>query len=359
MRLIYLLCAFAIAVGAAPAAAQPRDIPLKAGSKYSHKSTRIALPPSLGGLPRARAVALDVDDLDVIVDYRSTDEREITTIYLYRNAAGDLPLWFDRANAVIDSNPARFGKLTPAFPAAAFVPPGQSTASGLRVVYSTGGSGFASTALAMVPVGEFFVKMRLSSATLGPAELEARMREALAAISWPRRIAPAPAAVLVAPCDSALAFSGIAKPAPKNGAAALIGALIPSLANETAKSGEKSAPVVYCRDARVLENAALYRPNGDKDRYLVAFQDAGRALQVGRNDLASIIAAAESAGDAGARYSVDLIGLSETQGFGDFATLPPPEQAIDLVSSSKPVYATSTIGKRNKITLASDALDNE
>ena len=358
MRLAVRFTAVAVAaLIAAPALAQPREIALRPNAKYAHKPTRVTLPAAIGTLTRNRIAAFEAGDLDVLVSYRSPDAKEITTVYLYRNVAGDVPVWFDRAASVIAAGPGPFGSITPVVPVSPFTPPGQSTASGLRAAWAASGGAFASTALALVPVGDFYLKLRLSSATLTPVQLEARLRETLAAISFPRQLASGPAAVPVAPCGSALTFTGAARPAPKDGAAALLGALMPTLADRLAKSGKTQHRARYCRDPRAVEEGAIYRPDGDTERYLLAIQDAGRALQVGKNDLTSLLGS--SAGTQPTpRYSVELVLLSENRAYGDFLTLPSPEQAMALMESGRPVSITSTMGKKNRISLNPDSLSD-
>jgi len=347
----------AASVGSTTIAA-PREISVKSSESYKHKETKLALPPSLGGLPRHRVAELEAVALDVLIDYRSADGADVTTIFLYRNAAGDVPMWFDRATKLIEGSTDKYGSVKAATAPVAFVPPGQGSASGLRVAYAATNSSYASTAVAILPLGDYYLKLRLSSGSLTPAQLDARLTETLAAIDWPRKIAASSVAIPIQDCEAALTFTGDAKPAPNDGAAALMSALMPSLAHGLARSGAGTAtPVRYCRDPKVVDLAGLYRPNGDKERYLIALADSGRALQVGKNDLSSLLGAGEGK-QATPRYSVDLILLAENQGFGDFLSLPTPEQVMTLIETASPTYRTSTVGKKNNITINTDALGN-
>ncbi len=356
----HLAAAALLVLGSAVATAAPTEIRVGSNANYKHKSTKIVFPPSIGALERGRIVALDAGDLDVAVDYRSADEGDVTTVFLFRNTSGSVPVWFDRATKVIEQSTDKYGTVTPTVRAAAFVPSGQSTWSGLRSVYATSGPYFSSTAIAIVPVGDFYVKMRLSSATLTPAQIEAQLTETLSAIRWPGKMPSHPAAIPVAECGSPLVFAGEAKPAPADGAAALLSALLQSVADSLAKAkvGDPAPPTRWCRDSRVLDNAGLYRPDGTSNRYLIAIQDAGRALVVGENRLASLVA---DGGEDGAkpRYGVELVLLQENQGFGDFESLPPPEQAVRLMEEKEPLYRSSTLGSKNQITLSEGALTDQ
>ena len=95
----------------------------------------------------------------------------------------------------------------------------------------------------------------------------------------------------------------------------------------------------------------MYRLGGSSDAYLIAIQDAGRAILVSRNGLGAVLAGSNTR-----RYSIDLILLSEQLGYGDFQSLPPPQQAMRLLNEMEPLYRTTTTGKGSEMTLGRELI---
>ena len=351
------LAAMVLFVGAAQAQG-PRPVELSAKAAFKHRHSKIQLPPRLAGLPRVKALEYESDQLDVVSEYATADVREAYTIYIYRNVAGSLPVWFDRARDMIEHR-AMLG--TPTLHAVGeFVPPGRANASGLLATYGVDGKGYRSTGVAVLPVGEWLVKLRASSATLAPAELEARMKAALAEIAWPKKMAPAPAAAPIAACATALALSGDAKPVEKDdesGAAMLVGALLGQAGAFQAPPKASPAPpaVRWCRDPIEVPDAGVYRADEQKDGYFVAVADAGRGLSVGPNAGNLLLEDEKKAG--GERYEVRMILLSQTMTSPLFDRLPPPAQALAIAREGRFATSFGTWGKgKGQINVSTEAL---
>src|SRR5207248_2174703 len=115
---------------AAPALADVKPIAVGQGEAFGHQPSGIVVDATAAGIPRASVGQYDDKQLDIIVDFRTPDQSEITTIYLFRNVSGDVPLWFDRIQRTVEATD-KFGNLTITIPPAAFVPAGQSNARGL------------------------------------------------------------------------------------------------------------------------------------------------------------------------------------------------------------------------------------
>jgi hypothetical protein len=297
-------------------------------------------------------------------EYAAPDLGEPYSVYIHRNVAGGVPIWFDRARSMIEQ---RTTLGTPTLhSAAAFVPPGRANASGLLATYALAGKAYRSTGLAMVPVGEWLIKMRASSQTLPPSELEARMKSALAQIVWPTKMAAAPTAAPtaapVAACATGLAVSGDAKPAAKDessGGEMLLGALIGQMAamKEPPKRAEPPIATRWCRDPVQVPGGAVYRADGQVDGYLIALGDAGPAVSAGRSAGRLILEAVEEKKAGGDRYEVQLIFLAQTMTSGLLDRLPPPGQALDIVKEGRFATAFGTWGKgKGKITLTPEGL---
>ena len=344
--------------GAQAQAGSAEQIKLKPNAPFAHRHSKLAVPPSLAGLPRTKGTAIEGDQLDIYFEYEAPGLAEVHTVYIFRNVAGGLPVWFDRARSMIEQR-AALGTAT-LHSAQAFVPPGRTNASGLGATYAVAGKGYVSTGVALVPLGEWMVKLRSSSKTLSPAQLDAKMKAVLAELRWPSKLSPAPAAVAVEPCTTALALSGKAQPAAGEdaGAAALVDAILGQMAVSAPES--KSAPAApaarWCRDSTELQNAAVYRADGATDSYLVALSDSGRALSAGPSAGGALLSAADEK-DVAPSYTVQFVLLAQTMNSAAFDRLPPPAQALELAKEGSFASSYATWGKgKGRLNISSDAI---
>lgn len=324
---------------AAPAAAQKaQEITLPAGQPWVHKHSGLSVPPVLEGLPRTRITALEPDQLDEYVNFESADGGTALTIYVYRHVTGSIPVWFDRAQWAIEKR-GTFGTPEPLAPAAAFIPPHQSSASGLAITYSTTNEPYRSTAVAMLPLGaEWIVKIRYSSATLNAPQLRTHMDAVMKAIDWPANLPPQPTATPVAACPTPLSFKSKVKVLPPNTTETLIGA---ALAGARPNAGSPGAPVLWCKDADTLgglPSAGLFRPDASADSYLIALNDAGRGISVTPNVAALFDKTAKPG------WSVALVQMRQTVNFPPVDGLPDPGQLFHMLQTTKPVSAADTWG---------------
>lgn len=347
--------------GIGPAHAQgPQPIGLSANAEFKHRHSKVRLPAVLAGLPRVKAMEYEADQLDTTLEYANPEVSEAYTVYIYRNVAGSLPVWFDRARWMIEH---RTDLGTPSLhSAAAFVPPERTNASGLVATYALTGGAFRSTGIALVPAGEWLVKLRASSGSLSPAELEARMKAALAEIAWPKKMAAAPAAAPVAGCSTALALSGDARPAPKDdrsGAAMLVGALLGQVGAMTPAPEEAAPPPAarWCRDSVELPEGGVYRADEQRDGYFLALGDSGRGITAGPSAGHRLLESGEEKKTGGERFEVQLVLLSRRAASALLDRLPPPAQALAIVKEGRFASSYGTWGKeKGKVTVGPEAL---
>lgn len=228
---------------------------------------------------RSKLAQYGEGQLDIIANYEVPGQNEVVSVYVYRLVAGSVPVWFDRARAQIEGRrdvygtPVRLAAPTP------LALPGQSTATGLAATYTVQGQ-FRSTAIAIVQMGEWMVKIRYSSASLDAAALAERTKSVLTALSWPATIpAPPVAAAEIADCTAPIRFKGQAKPVRQSGEdammAALIGGAISAAAAGDDTAREEGPPVLWCRDPDPQWQGNVYRPNNAMDSYLFALGDSG------------------------------------------------------------------------------------
>lgn len=355
-----LLAAFvATGIAAAPAAAQ-QPLPLKDGKAWKHKHSGIVVPATLGGAARERGMAYAADDLDVGLSYSVGDAVESMSFYVFRKTNGAVPVWFAQAQWGIE-NRGTFGHPAIAMAPQAFVPPNQSTASGLKAVYAPKGGAYRSTGVAMLQVGDWYVKLRASSQTRSPAELSQWMDAALAEIQWPRKIPLAPEAAPIGDCAAPLSFPVAAKDAPKNSGADMMSGLLnmaaaQSKAKSTPETTAALAAARWCRDPDLGGNTRVYRQNADTENYLLAVGDNGNGIWVGPDPGAKLIAMTETGKPAEPRYAITAVTATQNIGFAAQDRLPSPQRVMEIVAANRRVTAVQTWGKNKTISINNDAL---
>jgi hypothetical protein len=330
-------CLLALALGAGivmPAAAQNQaQINVPANVSWMHEGTGLILRSKIAGLQRGTIVDSTRAGLDVMVQY-AEGEATAVTLYIYRPALMSVPVWFDRSETQILMRTDVFGTSKPIGPARAFAAPKAVTASALRRSYVPGRGPNKSTGLALIPLGDWLVAVRVSSQDLDPAALDARIDDVLAGIVWPDKLAEAPVAVPIAACADSLDYDRKAKPMKPDPQQSLMGALILGVAADAAKDkkGEAIPPVLFCRDGAPLPQYGVYRAADAKNSYTLALGDAGRVLNV-------LPGFALDRKDVG--YQVSLGDLDRRLIYPNFDKLPTPTAALQAVMQLRPVSSVA------------------
>lgn len=334
MRLLLMISAMLIAT---PAIAQ-RTLDVPAKNIWQHADTGFQLRPSLAGLTRMRIVDSSKAELDVMAQYGSKDDL-LLTVFLFRPALDSLPIWFDRAETQVKRR-GIFGNAKPLSAPLAFAPPSGTAASGLRRIYRPE-KAYMSTGLAIMPLGEWLVAIRISARNLDPVALDTRLSDAIAGLGWPKEVAEGLPAVPVAACPTALSYARRAKLRKPKMADALTAALIASVPREKLAKGE-DAPVTFCREGEGSLEYGVYRRPDSTDSYLMAISDAGRVLNL-------YPALALNGGDPG--VTMTLGDLGATMIYPNFDKLPAPEIAWKALKTARPMSSTSRDGKTQNINL--------
>lgn len=319
---------------AAPVAA--RDLPVPADKGWQHAETGLILPARLDGLGRTQLTDSTDSERDIAAGFADAARSEIATVYLFHPSIDSVPMWFDRAEAAIGTN-AMLGTTAPSTPdPLAFVPPTGQAASGLRRVYRTSKSGFRATGLAVLPMGDWLVAVRVSRTDGDLAALDAAVSRIVAAIRWPAKIATrAPDAVPIRPCAKPVAWkkAKLRKPEMND---AIGGALLGIVAQQAADRSTAApkttvdTPPLWCRDDASTDQYGVYRTDTGAG-YVVALGDAGRSISV-TEGLSAILNPG-----AGPRMSIMLDDVDDSRStYGTFDALPRPDQAVDLVLHGQP-----------------------
>lgn len=340
------VCLMAAVASAAPAMA--RDLPVPADKGWKHAQSGVILRAQLAGMTRIGLSDATNGEFDVTAQFATPDKATFATIYLFQPAVQSVPMWFDRARTALEERDI-FRNAAPAtIDPIAFAAPGATTASSLRQVYALASGRPRSTALAVIPVGQWLVAIRLTSDTLVAEQLDATLSTLITAIAWPAASGAAvPAAVPIAPCSTPLAY-GKAKVVKTQGADALVSLLL-TAGLATAEARKKpdtpaDAPPVWCRGDVAGARYAAYRSSDDAASYVMALGDAGRVITVAPSLMGQV--------DKKGIYTVTLKDVDgNTAIFATFSALPAPDQVLKAVMNGKPAGRA----KAGNITLDSGA----
>ena len=315
---------------------QPRNLNVPARSAWQHAETGMILPREAGGLARREVLDLGTGELDIVGQYEGTDGT-VATVYLFRTGMPDVPMWFDRALTAIRERPDQYGRAGEAAPAA-FARPGAAAPSGLRAALDLTGGRYRSTGLAVAPLGDFLLKVRISAPTLDRAGMDALLIRFVEGLRWPAPRGAEFAAAPVEPCAEPLRLRR-ARLVRSDIGHSLLDALSGAIRRPPDAT---EPPAAFCREPGATLQYGVYRPDGSRDAYLIALNDAGIALRVGAG-LGSLLD-----GRTSARISMTLPGRNSTAALPAFNRLPPPEQAIAVAFGSRgPGISVSTSTERD------------
>ncbi len=338
-----------------PAAAQSPHavIAAPADQPYAMRHSKLTVPPVLDGMRRMSIRQLGDGEVDVYAVYENA--ADAITVYAYRNVVGSVPVWFDRARAAVEERVNVYGAVTAAGPPVAFTPPGQNVASGLVGAWTITKPPYRGTALALLPMNGWLVKVRYSSTTLDGPAVAARIPAVLAALSWPNEIAKEAVAAPVAGCATPLAFPKRAKAVRTEGdalSASLLGGVL-AAARSSRKTAATPSTVSWCRDPAPAPIGAVYRADGDTDGYLLAFSDAGRAVGVQPDHLGAML----GKGKAAPRWAVTLYDMTSESGYPAMTALPRPDQLMQALNGPAVTRAqTWPAGSQNTVNVNIDAV---
>lgn len=341
----------ALLLSSIPITVHAREVlAVPATARWKHAATGIILNPVMAGMNRYEMAVTAPMELDVQAHYRVSGGETFATVYIFRPAAGDLAVWFDRATATIAASDRWVIEST--LESGAVALPTGDVPGALQAVYATGGGTFRSTAVLMVPMGSWIAKIRISSSGLAAPELRDTLTAFARQITWPEPTRAAGPAMPVAACPSALTFAKSARAVRASGSDnmvnALIGAVLSTMpADEDARADAK--PTIWCRDS-VIGSHGVYRPPGeDRKSYLLAFSDAGRAASVQPSH--GLLNTSETGRKP---FSVTEYQIDRILHYQDHDRMVPPQQLIQIIEKGRAVSSVSTVGDDTTITLDSE-----
>jgi len=336
----WTVIAAAALLATAPAAS--RELPAKAGQDWKHAASGLVLRPTLAGLPLVKLTDSTAGEWDVAAQFNNADVGESATVYVFHAAAPDVSIWFDRAEYAL-THRASYGGVRPTGPATAFAPPGSEVASGLRRVFVPANGRYRSAGVAVLPLGDWLVTIRLSSASLDPAGLDARIGAVIAELGWPRgaRRSATPAVPITA-CPAPLAFKPATLRKPDMSQAVLGSMLASAVLSGKAKPVADAPPVSWCREGEQTAIWGAYRRANGTDGYLMALGDSGRTA-----GMFTDVAVPNMPTSGG--YPVTLTDVDGSMaGYPAYDALPRPEQVLAMIRATQPMTRTA-LGPNGKV----------
>jgi hypothetical protein len=330
--------ALALAGMAAPVAAQLRVIEAAEATAWRHAGTGTGFPATVGTLRRTAIRDTGAKELDVIIGYKSPDEADEVTFYLFKTQIVSAPLWFDRALDAVMLRPGLVAGTARPEPRTFEAQPGRGS-TGLRASLPITFGKYRASGIAVIPVGPWLLKVRLSSENPDLVRLDALLSAAINALAL-----PSPAGELAArpvqPCADQLFFAQLqpAKASKETSSQILAASLI---------GGAPRKPNDYCRDRPGTLQLGVYRPGGAGNAYVAAISDAGRAM---------VVEPGLKLGQEAAVYSFSALELGKTMVYRPLKALPEPAEALAYILREQPAAFTEFADGKVNTTISSDVL---
>lgn len=322
---------------AAPAQAQT-SLAAKSGRAWKHESSGLTIPAEADDFDRVRAS--DFSDSESNISFAYENAQAAVTLFIFRAGNPDPAIWAERADVAIQLVAEKaYGTLDMAGRRwSRFTPWPNSPDSGITVVYPVSGKQAIATGVLVARHGDWVIKVRMTSDRLDAPAVEARLRSFLAALGFKAPELAVSPAYQIGPCKDALSRKSAKLAEPDEGGSFIGSAVINSIAPDVAadkakKDGALPAPT-YCKDATSSSGYSVLRPDGANNAYIIALGDAGNVLVVGP-DLSGL-----GAKKPQQQYSVTGITSDRVFGFVPYQSLPPPAQAVDMVSKGGKVIFT-------------------
>lgn len=290
-------------------------------ASWQHARSEIILPPKLAGLKRGLISDNSASELDVSVQYEGADS--IGTVYLYRPYWNDIGVWFDRSEQGLLANKALGNVVEAENAPSSFARPGGSVASGLYRVYTTSNHKYKATALAIFPVGHWFVKLRYSTSNSDPAFAKTKLMEMIAKIRVPATASEGTVPQSIPLCMTSIKWKKAKVIKPDLMGAMLTGATFTELMK--LRTADFLDLPNACRDAAPTELYTLYRDAKDDNNLVMVAGDSGYSVQV----LEALLSNKE--------YWAIASSLAQHALLPTFTKMPVPELLFKVVASGQTV----------------------
>lgn len=328
----------------AQAQSELRTIEVPSTSGWQHAESELTVPAKPLGMTRNWLRASGPTEDDVISEYKDAMTGVTATLYVYKTQLPDAAIWFDRSLDTIRALPMWRLAEAPRPTVLAFARPDASMATGLISGFDVNGGGQRGTALAIVPLNGWLVKVRMSSPRLDGAAITERLRAFVAALRWPKSSGEAQPAVPIEACPNALKLMK-AKMIKGDMSESLLGGLLAAVSTSRTPARPLGGTSVYCKEAIDGMRYGMYRANASSNSYILALGDAGIALSLQPTLTMDQLARKESTKST--RWSMSLLNGRNIGVLPIFDRLPPPEQAFRVAMSDRPAVSMSVGAKKD------------
>jgi len=304
IRIFAALC-LALAAQVQPAAAQ---------ELWSHQQSGISLPRTIGDMTlREERDISGGGNFDVALQYGDTATP--VTLYVYRSAYPNAALWFERTRLAMNEH---VGSGNREAAPRSFTLGGASAPNGLREEIELEGN--RSTAVALAQIGQWMMKVRITSTRLNRAEVGEAMDRILAAARFANTPAAPHPLVVPGPCGDEMRMTGarIANVEGEPHAGAAVFGII-AYANARGAQGLAAEPDQWCRvtgSQLPVRFGSLYRRR-DGAGWVALVGDSGRAIAAVPFDV-----------PGEARAAVYASTPTSTQAVAVYRAMPDPDEGI-------------------------------
>jgi hypothetical protein len=307
MKTYLIAAAIAAAACAAPAQAQ--------GERWQHEESGISLPRSIGDMSLSQERdGSDGRKYDVVLQYGTS--RTPVTLYVYRSAYPNAAMWFERTRLAMNMN---VGADVQSAAPRSFTLGGASAPNALREEIALAGG--QATGVAIAQVGEWMVKLRVTSTELDRAGIAERMDRLLESLRFAN---PAPAThplTVPGPCAGGDAMRGRQLRLNSRNRAMAAAAGVLGYGDARGFGGLAAEPALWCRVTQTrlpVQFGSLYRRR-DGNGWVALLGDSGRAAAALPTGVP---------GDVGAVLFASL--PAATQSVAAYDGVPDPEEAIAI-----------------------------
>lgn len=345
---------FSAMFAATAAQAELKPIPSKAGKDWRHALTGTNFPPQIGELPRRNIADYGNQQLDIAAIYEQPETGTVATVYVYRAGLPDASIWHDRILKVMGG--AGLGEVDQSKKVTTiFTPKGQGENSGIRSVVPLSGKAQAASGVAVFAHDDWLIVVRMTSASLAPADLDPALATFVDALGIGAAKNPATAAYGITPCAQPFPTQTVERGARDMTGGLLAGALMQVVEEGKVKpdKGEGASEIPhYCSDPGAVVDYGAYRNEKDAGNYLIAVGDDGNVIWLAPDTMAALLDEKKSG-----QYAMTLTTVANRVSYAPFTAMPGPAQVMKVLQSERPISVVNrAIGKsKNKtITIAPD-----
>lgn len=317
IRLFALLLAFAVSL----TAVAQTEISVPDTASWQHARSEIILPSKMAGLKRVKISDNSKSELDVTVQYEGADA--VGTVYLYRPYWNDVGVWFDRSEQGVLANKGLGNVVALENAATSFARPSGTVASGLYRIYTASGDKYKTTALAIFPVGHWFVKLRYSTSNSDLAIAKAKLMDMVAKVRVPVTASEGAAPQSIPMCATPIKWKKAKVIKPDLVSALVTGTTFTELMK--LRTADFLDLPNACRDGAPTELYTLYRDAKDDNNIVMVAGDSGYSVQV----LEALLSSKE--------YWAIASDLSQHALLPTFTKMPAPELLFKVVASGQTV----------------------